>query len=62
MLLDAWLGMIMMSVVRLKNKFCCNENNINESPGWIGFDWSSECEFGGDGHPGLKEIVGFHVY
>jgi len=62
MLLDAWLGMIMMSVVILKNKFCCNENNINESHGWIGFDWSSESEFGGDGLPGLKEIVGFHVY
>ena len=41
-----------------ENLFSFNENNlINESPGWNGFDWVIGVRnVGGDGHPGFKEI------
>jgi hypothetical protein len=35
--------------------------NINESPGWNGFDWSSSVFYGGESHPGLKILIDVHV-
>jgi hypothetical protein len=40
-----------------ENYVCYNKNHIiNESPGWNGFDWVIEWFYGGECHPGLKEI------
>ena len=44
-------------IYSLKAMFCGIQNQlINESPGWNGFDWVIEWFYGGDGHPGVKEI------
>ena len=56
MLLVPWEGFMNTICEESYELFLMQKQLINESPGWNGFDWVIEWFYGGNGHPGVKEI------